>query len=341
MILGLSALCLGQDTTSGGPDSIIAGPFGEPRMVMSEGGEWSYPIKVFTNSEVETFVPDITSPGWVSWHISEFQQNGTYFTYLYIYTRRTQKTGRETVYVDTREDTAVVVRPLQAPMRFNISKAPLELSGSLARITAIVRKGTQEYRGTSVQESILKQKYVVGRMIACSNSDPDCNLSESDFEKKHPIYVTDPMRLFDGAKPGINCGVGTTKSCYYYAPENLKANRSANPAPPTTSLPDPIVTENGLYRAGGRVSAPIILSSVVPQFTDEARRAKHQGSCTVSLIVDAQGNPQDPHIVQGLGMGLDEKALDAVQRFKFKSAMLDGKTPVPVKMTISINFKLY
>ena len=77
-ILAVSMLCVGQDTTSGGPDSIIAGPFGEPRMVMSEGGEWSYPIKVFANADVEAFVPDITSQGWISWHVAEFRRKGTY-----------------------------------------------------------------------------------------------------------------------------------------------------------------------------------------------------------------------------------------------------------------------
>jgi periplasmic protein TonB len=46
-------------------------------------------------------------------------------------------------------------------------------------------------------------------------------------------------------------------------------------------------------------------------------------------------------VVRALGMGLDEKALDAVRQFKFKPAMKDGKTPVPVTITIEVNFRLY
>ena len=76
--------CSGQDLTSGGPDSVIAGPFGEPRMVMSEGGQWSYPIRIFENDEVETFVPDITSSGWISWHAAEFSKMHIFHISLYL-----------------------------------------------------------------------------------------------------------------------------------------------------------------------------------------------------------------------------------------------------------------
>jgi len=97
----------------------------------------------------------------------------------------------------------------------------------------------------------------------------------------------------------------------------------------------------GLYRVGGGVSAPVPLNQVEAEFSDEARRAKYQGVCLVSLIVDAQGNPQDPHVVRTLGMGLDEKAMEAVRKYKFKPAMKDGHTPVPVMITVEVNFRLY
>jgi TonB family protein len=61
----------------------------------------------------------------------------------------------------------------------------------------------------------------------------------------------------------------------------------------------------------------------------------------VGLIVDAQGNPQNVRIVRALGMGLDEKALEAVRTYKFKPSLKDGKTPVPVYVTIEVNFHLY
>jgi TonB family protein len=96
----------------------------------------------------------------------------------------------------------------------------------------------------------------------------------------------------------------------------------------------------GVYRVGGGVSAPVPLNSVEAEFSDEARRAKYQGVCLISLIVDAQGNPQNPRVARTLGMGLDEKAIEAVKKYKFKPAM-KGNTPVPVMITVEVNFRLY
>ncbi|MGD0546216.1 MAG: energy transducer TonB [Terracidiphilus sp.] len=97
----------------------------------------------------------------------------------------------------------------------------------------------------------------------------------------------------------------------------------------------------GVYTPGGNISAPVALYAPDPEFSDEARRAKYQGVVIVSLIVDAQGNPQNPRVSRALGMGLDEKALEAVTKFKFKPCYRDGKTPVPCRAAIEINFRLY
>jgi periplasmic protein TonB len=96
----------------------------------------------------------------------------------------------------------------------------------------------------------------------------------------------------------------------------------------------------GLYHVGGGVSAPQLIFSPDPEFSDEARRAKYQGVCVVSLVVDAQGNPQRVAVVRHLGMGLDEKAVEAVKQYKFKPATLQGK-PVPVEVNIEVNFRIY
>ena len=100
-------------------------------------------------------------------------------------------------------------------------------------------------------------------------------------------------------------------------------------------------TGGGLYQIGGRVSGPVALNQVEAEFSDEARRAKYQGVVLISLIVDANGMPQNPRVLRALGMGLDEKALEAVRKYRFKPAMLDGKTPVPVPITVEVNFRLY
>jgi periplasmic protein TonB len=60
----------------------------------------------------------------------------------------------------------------------------------------------------------------------------------------------------------------------------------------------------------------------------------------VSLIADAQGDPQRLVIVRHQGMGFDAKALEAVRQYKFKPATLHGE-PVPVEVNIEVNFKVY
>jgi TonB family protein len=96
----------------------------------------------------------------------------------------------------------------------------------------------------------------------------------------------------------------------------------------------------GIYHVGGGVSNPVLVYAPDPEFSDEARRAKYQGVCVVGLIVDVGGNPQRVRIVRPLGMGLDEKAMEAVRHYKFKPAIFKGK-PVAVEVNIEVNFRIY
>jgi TonB family protein len=96
----------------------------------------------------------------------------------------------------------------------------------------------------------------------------------------------------------------------------------------------------GLMTVGGGVSAPQVLHSAEPEFTDDARRANYQGSVSIKLIVDSQGNPQDVRLASHLGMGLDEKAIEAVSRYKFRPAMYQGH-PVSVQIVMDVDFHLH
>jgi periplasmic protein TonB len=96
----------------------------------------------------------------------------------------------------------------------------------------------------------------------------------------------------------------------------------------------------GVMSVGGGVAAPQVLHAVDPEFTDEARRARYEGSVAIRLIVDATGNPQNIEVVRHLGMGLDEKAIEAVRQYKFKPAMYQGH-PVAVRMVVDVAFHLY
>jgi protein TonB len=96
-----------------------------------------------------------------------------------------------------------------------------------------------------------------------------------------------------------------------------------------------------VYTPGvGGVSKPILLVSPEAEFSDEARRQKYQGACIISIIVDPRGNPQNLRVVRSLGMGLDEKALEAVRKYRFKPAMKDGKSVASIA-TVEVIFHLY
>jgi len=96
----------------------------------------------------------------------------------------------------------------------------------------------------------------------------------------------------------------------------------------------------GVFRVGGGISAPQAISTPDPDYTEEARRAKTQGTCILGLIVDAEGHPHDIRIVRGLGSGLDAKAIEAVRQWRFEPARKDGK-PVNVLISVEVAFRLY
>ncbi len=95
----------------------------------------------------------------------------------------------------------------------------------------------------------------------------------------------------------------------------------------------------GVMSVGGGVTAPQVLHRVDGEFSDAARAARYQGIVSVQLIVDPRGNPEDIRVVHHLGMGLDEKAIEAVKQYKFKPAMYQGH-PVPVQMVVEVDFHL-
>jgi len=96
----------------------------------------------------------------------------------------------------------------------------------------------------------------------------------------------------------------------------------------------------GPYRVGGGVSAPRVVFQPDPEYSEEARKAKYQGTCVLWVVVGPDGRPHDIKIQRSLGMGLDEKAIEAVRTWKFEPARKDGQ-PVAVQINIEVNFRLY
>ncbi len=96
----------------------------------------------------------------------------------------------------------------------------------------------------------------------------------------------------------------------------------------------------GVFHVGGGVSPPRVIYQVDPEFSEEARKAKYQGTCTLMLVVDTNGRPRNIRVASSLGMGLDEKAIEAVKQWRFEPSQKDGH-PVPVEIAVEVEFHLY
>jgi TonB family protein len=99
-------------------------------------------------------------------------------------------------------------------------------------------------------------------------------------------------------------------------------------------------TGGGVFRPGRGVTPPRPIYSPDPEFSEEARKAKYQGTCTLMIVVDTDGKPTNLRVVSSLGMGLDEKALETVKTWRFEPGQKDGH-PVKVEMAVEVDFHLY
>lgn len=99
-------------------------------------------------------------------------------------------------------------------------------------------------------------------------------------------------------------------------------------------------TGGGVYSVGGGVSEPVPIFKPDPAYSEEARKAKYQGTVVLWIVVDASGSVTDCRVVKPLGLGLDEKAVETVKTWKFKPALRNG-TPVPVRVMVEVSFRLF
>jgi TonB family protein len=98
-------------------------------------------------------------------------------------------------------------------------------------------------------------------------------------------------------------------------------------------------TGGGVYRIGGGVSDPVPIFKPEPEYSEEARKAKFQGAVMLSIVIDENGRTRDVRVIRPLGLGLDEKAIEAVLRWRFKPSLKDGRA-VAVSANVEVNFRL-
>jgi protein TonB len=95
----------------------------------------------------------------------------------------------------------------------------------------------------------------------------------------------------------------------------------------------------GVYSVGGGVTRPVAIYAPEPEYSEEGRKARLQGTVVVELVVDPSGKTRSFKVLQSLGLGLDEQALKAVASWRFRPATKDGK-PVAVVADVYVGFHL-
>jgi TonB family protein len=78
-----------------------------------------------------------------------------------------------------------------------------------------------------------------------------------------------------------------------------------------------------------------------PQYSDEARKAKYQGVVVLMVIITLDGRATDIHVAKSPGLGLDEKAIEAVRQWKFRPAVGPSGKSVPTQVPIEVTFRLF
>jgi protein TonB len=154
---------------------------------------------------------------------------------------------------------------------------------------------------------------------------PDVKLPQSDhigdLSSSNVVIPSNGSGDGGGAGSGSETGLGGGTGLGYGPGSNIGAG-------------------GGVFPLARGISAPRAVYDPEPEYSDEARRVKHQGVVILSLVVDQQGRPRDIHVARSLGMGLDQKAIEAVSKWKFSPGVKDG-IPVAVRVNIEVSFRLY
>jgi TonB family protein len=106
---------------------------------------------------------------------------------------------------------------------------------------------------------------------------------------------------------------------------------------PFTRLASEVIPPR-VFKGGDGISAPKPIFSPDPEYSEEALRAKYQGTVVLGMVVEIDGRPYGIKVLRSLKYGLDEKAIEAVKKWRFQPAMKD-KTPVAVYVSVQVDFR--
>jgi TonB family protein len=225
----------------------------------------------------------------------------------------------------------VVMEPTQADAGRTLRISPGVIAGQ--RITFAEPVYPEDAKkaklsGTVVLHAIIDKDGSIKTLEVLSSTNPMFN--NSALEAVHK-WTYKPYLL-----NGDPTAVDTTITVNYALTPSPTPEPSPAPNPSASNLQS---SANQLMHVGGDVKPPIVISRVDPEFSQQAKAAKFSGDVRVYLQVDTDGHTSHIRVVKGVGMGLDEKAVECVSQYRFKPATLNGKS-VPVDLYIDVNFQM-
>jgi len=154
---------------------------------------------------------------------------------------------------------------------------------------------------------------------------PDANLPQvSSVQLGNPLGVPGPPSSGTGSGGGIGSGKGG----------GVGPGKGGGFGPGEGGG-----TGGGVFKIGGGVSDPVPIFRPEPEYSEEARKAKYQGAVLLSIVIGADGKTSQIRVIKPLGLGLDEKAIEAVLKWRFRPSQKDGR-PVAVTANVEVNFRL-
>jgi TonB family protein len=227
----------------------------------------------------------------------------------------------------------------------NAPIGPWTLDGQIAVEKVQLRGGTLSIKGRRIHLGFDSQRKPQDQLMAIKSSQNRA-LKDKDLEKiLRRLKVEVEIELPTG-KPNPKEVSSAIDAVFLTGSESMMdivpsywrayiAQQEGKPAPEPESK-EPAYKVN----SRGGVSAPHATYMPDPEYSEEARELKYQGTIVISVVVDASGNTRDVQIQRPLGLGLDEKAVAAVSAWKFRPAQKDGE-PVSVEVITEVNFRLY
>jgi TonB family protein len=185
-------------------------------------------------------------------------------------------------------------------------------------------------------------KIVLRATIATDGSVKDVSVQSGDPElTPAALEAVRQWRYLPELRDGSAIESQTTVTLEYDLSKG--ASRPGNPPPGVPTAPsEDLITEfaTGEIWIGGEVRPPRGIYTPDPEYPEEARQAKFQGTDTLGVVLGHDGLPRDVWIVRGSGMGLDEKSIEAVKHWRFTPATRDGR-PVAVFLSVETTFRTY